>query len=95
MSTLEHVSPMSAASRPAVLTRLTYAAAAFYRAWRNRREVYRLGEMSDHELADIGLTRTDLHVAISSPFGADPTTLLRNRVQERELGLEDAARRVN
>lgn len=94
MSTLDHISPMSATFRPA-LARAAQVLATAYRAWKNRREIYRLGEMSDFELADIGLTRSDLHVAISSPFGTDPTTLLRNRVRERVLGLEEAARRVN
>ncbi|MBS3648436.1 DUF1127 domain-containing protein [Pseudaminobacter sp. 19-2017] len=54
-----------------------------YRTWRNRRDFHRLGAMSDSELKDIGLTRSDLHVASSSPFGIDPTTRLREIVQAR------------
>lgn len=44
---------------------------------------YRLGEMSDAELADIGLTRADLHVAIDGAFGTDPTVKLRAIASDR------------
>jgi hypothetical protein len=46
--------------------------------------------MTDVELADIGLTRTDLHVAVRSPLGVDPTI----RLGSLAAGREDAARRV-
>ncbi|MHA6643907.1 DUF1127 domain-containing protein [Mesorhizobium sp. A623] len=36
-----------------------------------------MSEMTDTELADIGLTRSDLHAAIDAPFGSDPTARLR------------------
>ena len=66
-----------------LLNRGWLAVANLYRAWRNRRDFYRLGAMSDSELKDIGLTRSDLYVASTSPFGADPTTRLREIVQAR------------
>ena len=50
-------------SRPAVATRVANAIANVYRAWKNRRAFYRLGEMSDAELADIGLSPSDLRDA--------------------------------
>jgi uncharacterized protein YjiS (DUF1127 family) len=81
-------------TRPAVATRALNAVAATYRAWKNRRAFYRLGEMSDTELADIGLTRADLHVAIDVPFGRDPTAKLRAIAGERADTIEDLARRV-
>ena len=71
------------ARRPAVLTRGVNAVSKIYRAWINRRQFYRLGEMSDAELQDIGLTRADLHVAVAQPFGLDPTTRLRSIVEAR------------
>jgi uncharacterized protein YjiS (DUF1127 family) len=74
--------------------RLAAAFSNFYRNWRNRRAFYRLGELSDAELADIGLTRTDLHVAVDGPFGSDPTTRLRSLVTERLDTIEDSARRA-
>ena len=62
----------------------------FFRAWANRRELYRLGEMSDRELHDIGLTRSDLFVARNVPAHVDPTARLgaladgnRNKVAAR------------
>jgi hypothetical protein len=45
--------------------------------------------MTDIELADIGLTRTDLHVAVRSPLGVDPTAKLGSMASARQ----DAARR--
>jgi uncharacterized protein YjiS (DUF1127 family) len=73
----------SAAALPsAILSKGVQAVAAFFRAWRNRREFYRLGTMTDAELRDIGLTRADLHVAIGS-LAMDPTANLRAIVEGR------------
>jgi uncharacterized protein YjiS (DUF1127 family) len=83
-----------AASRPALTTRVAETVANFYRAWKNRRAFYRLGEMSDAELADIGLTRSDLHVAIDVPFGRDPTVRLRCMAEDRAETIEDIVRRA-
>ena len=81
-------------SRPAVATRVANTVSNVYRAWKNRRAFYRLGEMSDAELADIGLTRADLHVAIDVPFGRDPTVILRQIASDRVETIEDLARQV-
>ncbi|UVK38608.1 DUF1127 domain-containing protein [Mesorhizobium sp. AR10] len=81
-------------SRPAVATRVANAVSNVYRAWKNRRAFYRLGEMSDAELADIGLTRADLHVAVAVPFGRDPTVKLRSIATDRAETIEDLARKV-
>ncbi len=81
-------------TRPAVATRVAGALLDAYRAWKNRRAFYRLGEMSDAELADIGLTRADLHVAIDGPFGLDPTVRLREIASDRVETVEDLARKV-
>ncbi|WP_027061441.1 DUF1127 domain-containing protein [Mesorhizobium loti] len=81
-------------SRPAVAMRVANTVSNFYRAWKNRRAFYRLGEMSDAELADIGLTRADLHVAIDVPFGRDPTVILRQIASDRVETVEDLARQV-
>ena len=81
-------------SRPAVATRVANALLNAFQAWKNRRAFYRLGEMSDAELADIGLTRADLHVAIDVPFGRDPTVILRQIASDRVETIEDLARQV-
>ncbi len=81
-------------SRPAVATRMVNALLNVFQAWKNRRAFYRLGDMSDAELADIGLTRADLHVAIAVPFGADPTVKLRSITSDRAETIEDFARKV-
>ncbi|MDG4853631.1 MAG: DUF1127 domain-containing protein [Mesorhizobium sp.] len=95
MTTIEFASETPRiTTRPAVATRVLNAVADAFRAWKNRRAFYRLGEMSDAELADIGLTRADLHVAVSVPFGRDPTVKLRAIAEERVDMIEDLARKV-
>ncbi|HEV2505738.1 MAG TPA: DUF1127 domain-containing protein [Mesorhizobium sp.] len=79
---------------PAVATRVFNRVIGIFHAWQNRRTFYRLGEMSDAELADIGLTRADLSVAIDLPFGSDPTVKLRSIASERIASIEELARRV-
>ncbi|MDN5929168.1 MAG: DUF1127 domain-containing protein [Hyphomicrobiales bacterium] len=89
MTSLEHTAlPMNASSRPAIFARALQRFFAFARALKNRRQIYRLGAMTDIELADIGLTRSDLHVAVRSPLGIDPTARLGSIASARE----DAAR---
>lgn len=76
MTTIEH-SPFTVPSaRPAISTRVVNVLVRAFKAYRNRRAIYHLGDMSDTELADIGLRRADLHVAYSTPFGIDPTERL-------------------
>jgi len=75
--------PLHAAPRHAVLARAVNAVAVSWRAWKNRRAFYHLGQMSDAELSDIGLTRADLHVAVTGMRGEDPTARLRAIVQAR------------
>jgi uncharacterized protein YjiS (DUF1127 family) len=47
------------------------------RAWRNRKSVARLGELDDHLLADLGLTRRDVNLALAQPLFSDPSAELR------------------
>lgn len=51
--------------------------------WRNRRETESLLELSDHQLADIGLTRADVDCALRVPLTCDPTFSLRQARQSR------------
>jgi uncharacterized protein YjiS (DUF1127 family) len=55
------------------------------RARRHRREASVLTGLDRRMLADIGITRADLHDAFSEPFWDDPTALLRERALERRL----------
>lgn len=48
---------------------------------RNRSEVSALAEMTDHQLADIGLTRDDVRSALAAPLACDPAeSLIRARL---------------
>jgi uncharacterized protein YjiS (DUF1127 family) len=95
MTAFDHISGSSRfATRPNTVARLVQVAAKLLKAFKNRREFYRLGELSDAELADIGLTRADLHVAYGHPFGTDPTSALTVIAQRRIDDEEAAARSV-
>jgi uncharacterized protein YjiS (DUF1127 family) len=68
----EHWAPIG--STVAAFTR---GAWQFVVAVKHRRELRRLIDLDDHTLADIGLTRSDLHAALSAPPWRDPTSMLR------------------
>ena len=58
---------------------LARAAVHLQRAWARRRDLARLREFDDHQLADIGVTREDLRWALTQPFLHDPTAALQHR----------------
>jgi uncharacterized protein YjiS (DUF1127 family) len=96
MSALDHSTFETPAHvRPALGLRVINQVGRFLRAWKNRREIYRLGDMSDAQLADIGLVRSDLHVAWQTPVGLDPTARLGTLSEARFRAAEAAARRVS
>lgn len=85
MTTLDRTTlPMTTGTlRPALAVRAAQNLVKAFRAWKNRRAIYHLGMMSEWELADIGLTRADLHVAWREPFGVDPTVKLGHIAEAR------------
>jgi len=97
MATIAHARETVHAARPAVnpVARLAAAVSKFLSAWKNRREFYHLGQMSDAELSDIGLTRSDLSVAVDLPFGSDPTAHLGSVAEARLREVEAMARQVS
>ncbi len=85
MSALDHIAqPAAAWTRVvSVVVRVGEFANGLNRAFGNRREVAKLAELSDHQLADIGLMRTDLEVVMRGPVATDPTTGLARLARER------------
>jgi uncharacterized protein YjiS (DUF1127 family) len=69
--------PTPARLHPSIWVQAATELAVAFRSWRNRRQLYRLGALTDTELKDIGLTRTDLFMARAEPLGTDPTLYLR------------------
>jgi uncharacterized protein YjiS (DUF1127 family) len=74
------------------------SAAVLTRCWRgfvvrikHRRELARLADLDDHMLADIGLTRSDLHAAYCEAFWRDPTGILERRISDRRTAFELSA----
>lgn len=61
-----------------------FARAAGRARW-NRRAILDLSELSDHQLADIGLTRADLAAARRLPIGQDPTASLADMAHRRSM----------
>jgi len=51
--------------------------------WINRRAAYRLAELDDRGLKDIGLTRSDVEGVLDLPFRQDPTIPLVHRRRTR------------
>jgi uncharacterized protein YjiS (DUF1127 family) len=93
MTTLSHTAmSLPAATRPATWARVMRGGALILRMLRNRSAFIRLSELTDRELADIGLSRGDIMRA-SMGYG-DPTSRLNELVSQR-LSAEDAARRVS
>ena len=76
--------PHSADAFPvALFARAVNAVAASFRFLGNRTDYRRLHEMSDHELADIGLERSDLHDAWERRVDVEPTHYLDALVRSR------------
>lgn len=92
MRTLDHTPTIAAAPRQAIVARVVNLVSAVYRSWKNRRDFERLGQLSDTELADIGLRRVDLHAVDDLPFFIDPTRKLSVIAEERARRGEPHAR---
>ena len=60
--------------------RLALAPIRFYR---NRAQMTVLAGLSDHELSDVGLNRSDIIAASSLPTDIDPTSVLARIANER------------
>lgn len=82
-STFSHVAAHGARE---VAAKAGETLAGLLRAWRNRRQVMRLGELSDRHLADIGLVRGDLETALQAGIGVDPTVRLAMLAGGRSRG---------
>ncbi|MBV9558750.1 MAG: DUF1127 domain-containing protein [Pseudolabrys sp.] len=82
--------PLAAAAPARALASVTLVLGTWFktlaRARRHRAEARALAVMDGRMLADMGITRADVHDAFSEPFWDDPTALLRERALERRLG---------
>lgn len=85
---MPHSLPQSrAAARPALATFRALVAGSAARvkslltAVSNRLSVQSLDDLPDHHLADIGLTRADLHAGLNLPLERDPSLELARRAR--------------
>jgi uncharacterized protein YjiS (DUF1127 family) len=83
--TADHALAGASGTRTASRLVASFKAAIFWplRVIEARRELEMLAQMSEHELKDIGLTRSDLGDATALPADASPTEFLSARVEER------------
>jgi uncharacterized protein YjiS (DUF1127 family) len=70
----------------ALLTPVAVTLRSLARALRHRRQANVLAGLDRRMLADIGITRSDVRDAFSTPIWGDPTELLRERAVERRNG---------
>jgi uncharacterized protein YjiS (DUF1127 family) len=63
------------------------ALSAMVRTLRNRRAAYRMSELPDYLLNDIGLKRDDVHEALHADWREDPTYRLAIRAGQRRRSL--------
>lgn len=63
-----------------------------WRALMHRRTVLEMASFDDRMLSDIGLTRGDVHAALSLPMDSDPSARLRILAVERRAGNRALAR---
>jgi uncharacterized protein YjiS (DUF1127 family) len=76
MAVFDHSARQHAGFVTVLATRVVRAATSVLRAWNNRKQFRRLRDMSDWELADIGLRRDDLHDAWKRRIDTDPLRCL-------------------
>jgi uncharacterized protein YjiS (DUF1127 family) len=69
----------------AILAPVVVSAKTIARSLANRHNANVLAGLDSRMLADIGLTRSDVHDAFSAPLWEDPTTLLSERAIERRM----------
>ncbi len=93
MAVFDHSARQQFGFVSALATRAVRFGKAAIRAWNNRRQFRRLHDMSDWELADIGLSRDDLRDAWKRRVDTDPLRYLSALARSRD-SIEDAARRV-
>lgn len=75
---------------PALLAvRLVRRATLLPRRLENRRQLFRLAQMTDRELADIGLRRGDLHEAWRRRGDIDPTLHLERIARRQDASQPD------
>jgi uncharacterized protein YjiS (DUF1127 family) len=93
MAVFDHSARQHAGFVTALVTRAVRVGTSVLRAWNNRKQFRRLRDMSDWELADIGLSRDDLRDAWKRRIDTDPLRYLSAVARSRDT-IEDAARRV-
>ncbi|WP_265515517.1 DUF1127 domain-containing protein [Nitratireductor luteus] len=75
--------PITAAARPGFAARVARAAAGLLTLWKSRRAMRHLNDLSDWELADLGLVREDIARAYEIPLLDDPTLRLQQIARKR------------
>jgi uncharacterized protein YjiS (DUF1127 family) len=89
------VSPASELSLSALMrapATLVQVASAMVRTLVNRRAAYRVSELPDYLLTDIGLKRDDVHAAMNADWREDPTLRMAISAQKRRAPVRSVRR---
>lgn len=81
--TIANVQPRTGTAMPRPAHGLRGALAWLKRVVAARRELEALARLSEHDLKDIGLTRSDVGDVTALPADVSPTHFLAQRVEER------------
>ena len=93
MAVIDHTTrPVTAAFPALLVARVIGTANVLRRALANRRMFHHMKEMTDRELADVGLMRGDLHEAWRRRAEVDPSLNLSQMARLRAF--EEITRRV-
>lgn len=76
--------PRHPSALPATVSALLKSAGRAIELWANRRAIHRLAALDDRYLKDIGVSRADVHWALSHPWRVDPSAALASRVERRK-----------
>ena len=76
---------MTPFARASLLATVIHAVARAWNVIQNRRETMKLFALSDSQLADIGLSRADVHRALQLPLFSDPSPTLNDWARQNRV----------
>jgi len=79
------IASQKASASEGLLSVATHMARTALRSWTQRRNLVKLGDFDDRQLADIGITREDLGWALNLPYSHDPSMALQERATRRRV----------
>ncbi|WP_062013335.1 DUF1127 domain-containing protein [Aureimonas sp. AU4] len=92
MSLVSSASELSLAALLRAPATLVQVARAMARTLLNRRAAYRVAELPDYLLTDIGLKRDDVHAALNADWRDDPTLRMAMSARKHRASIRPVRR---